>query len=162
MERRTYMIVLIVAALAAVVCSFLPHRSHSPHHTLPMPAALSQDVYVWQRSWTPAVQTAVRERGTKFGEIIPLLAEVAWKNGEAKPTHVKAGLRRAAGDRQTDWHRAADRSRWKVRSRAIHSIRPAHNHTPSATSRPIWSIDSNANRSHPPSCRSILTARNQN
>jgi hypothetical protein len=55
---------------------------------------LSQDVYVWQRVWTEAVAQAVGEapvqsRG-RIREVVPLAAEVAFRNGQ--PTVIRPAL----------------------------------------------------------------------
>jgi hypothetical protein len=41
---------------------------------------LPQQVYVWQRAWTPPVLGAVAEHATNFSEVAVLVAEVSWKN----------------------------------------------------------------------------------
>jgi hypothetical protein len=50
-------------------------RRFSPNAPLP------QDVYVWQRAWNETVQSAIRNHGEAFGELVVLSAEVHWKNG---------------------------------------------------------------------------------
>lgn len=64
-------------------------------------AALSHDVYVWQRSWNAPVKTAVLSHGTNFGTVVALAAEVTWKNKQpqvARPAlpyeTLRAGSRR--------------------------------------------------------------------
>ena len=49
---------------------------------------MSQDVYVWQRSWNEQVRDAVRERCTNFSMLVPLCAEVTWQGGEPRLTRV--------------------------------------------------------------------------
>jgi hypothetical protein len=41
---------------------------------------LPQQVYVWQRAWTPPVRAAVAQHSTNFSEVAVLLAEVSWKD----------------------------------------------------------------------------------
>ena len=41
---------------------------------------LPQEVYVWQRAWTPPVREAVLTHATNFSETAVLLAEVSWRN----------------------------------------------------------------------------------
>jgi Protein of unknown function (DUF3142) len=41
--------------------------------------SLSQDVYVWQRSWNQAVRDAVTEHGSNFETLVVLNAEVTWR-----------------------------------------------------------------------------------
>ena len=43
-------------------------------------AVLPEQVYVWQRAWSPPVIDAVAEHGKDFSEVAVLLAEVTWKN----------------------------------------------------------------------------------
>jgi hypothetical protein len=49
---------------------------------------MSQDVYVWQRSWTEQVVSAIQERATNFSEVVPLCAEVTWQSGQPKVIRV--------------------------------------------------------------------------
>ena len=57
-------------------------------------APLTQDVYVWQRVWTEAVAKAVDEAphqsGGKMREVVPLAAEVSFRNGQ--PAVIRPGL----------------------------------------------------------------------
>jgi len=53
---------------------------------LPLP----QEVYIWQRAWTPAVREAVTEHGGSFSNIVALAAEVSWSHG--KPEVVRVPL----------------------------------------------------------------------
>jgi hypothetical protein len=46
---------------------------------------MPQDVYVWQRAWTPGVRRSVATRAAGFNCVIVLGAQVWWKNGQ---THV--------------------------------------------------------------------------
>jgi hypothetical protein len=83
-DRRT-IIVGLAAAIGIAAAVWFIRPKQRPHVSAP----LDQDVYVWQRSWSPAVRTAVRERGAEFGEIVALVAEVTWKNGEGKSARVR-------------------------------------------------------------------------
>src|SRR5262245_20619763 len=76
---------LIVAALAGITIALTSRQTRAPRADRTLP----HDVYVWQRSWSPAVQEAVARRGPKFGQIVVLAAEVSWKNGEAKVARVR-------------------------------------------------------------------------
>jgi hypothetical protein len=48
---------------------------------LPLPAfSFTQDVYVWQRAWTDAVQAALTNECSSFTNVVVLAAEISWKN----------------------------------------------------------------------------------
>jgi len=49
---------------------------------------MSQEVYVWQRSWNEQVLDAVRERATNFSGLLLLSAEVTWQGGRPKIARV--------------------------------------------------------------------------
>jgi hypothetical protein len=51
-------------------------------------AGLSQEAYVWQRSWNAPVVAALAERGTNFPRVILLAAEVTWQSGQPKVIRV--------------------------------------------------------------------------
>src|SRR6476469_2532164 len=56
-----------------------------PSATLGLQAeGISQDVYVWQRQSTPAVQRAVKEHGHDFREVVVLAGEVSWRDRQPK------------------------------------------------------------------------------
>src|SRR6476660_3336155 len=95
-DRRIIIPLIVVIAIAAVAIVFHPRsRPAAPIAS----QAIPHDVYVWQRSWSPAVCASVREHAKSFGEIVVLAAEVSWKNGEPKVARVKpdADALRAAG-----------------------------------------------------------------
>jgi hypothetical protein len=54
------------------------------------PAALPQQVYVWQRAWTEPVREAVSETATNFSETAVLVAEISWRN--KLPEVARAGI----------------------------------------------------------------------
>ena len=55
----------------------------------PPPAVpLTADAYVWQRSWTPAVDAAVTSQAPAFGHLVVLAAEVDWHGDEPRVTTV--------------------------------------------------------------------------
>lgn len=54
---------------------------------------LTQDVYVWQRSWNEPVLEAVRERAPRFSKVVVLAAEVTWSGRQPRVVRV-----------QTDWN----------------------------------------------------------
>ena len=45
---------------------------------------LLQQAYVWQRAWTPAVATGVRQAAGKVGGLAVLAAEIEWKDGQPR------------------------------------------------------------------------------
>jgi len=53
---------------------------------------LPQQVYVWQRAWTPPVCEAVAEHAANFTEAAVLLAEVSWKNRIPQVTRANVGF----------------------------------------------------------------------
>lgn len=87
MNRRALIFFCLLIALGVGIggIGFLFHPRTTPHQA----AAMQQDVYVWQRSWSPAVRQAVHERAGEFSEVVVLVAEVTWKNGEGKSARVK-------------------------------------------------------------------------
>jgi hypothetical protein len=84
MDRRV--IIPAVAAISLGVIVLIFHPRPAVETKL---GSIPHDVYVWQRSWSPAVCAAVREHGQSFGEIVVLAAEVSWKNGEPKVARVR-------------------------------------------------------------------------
>lgn len=85
---------------------------------------LLQDVYVWQRAWTPPVTAAVAEHAGDFGLLVALQAEVTWRASGPEVARVPLGFAAlrgtgrpvglalrigpfagpfAAGDRRTAW-----------------------------------------------------------
>jgi hypothetical protein len=55
---------------------------------LNLPAPLSQDAYVWQRAWTPAVRAAVGAAASHFRRLVILTAEISLR-GDGKVTEVR-------------------------------------------------------------------------
>ena len=51
-------------------------------------ARLAEEVYVWQRAWTPAVVDAVAAHGGTFSNVVALAAEVSWRHGKPDLVHV--------------------------------------------------------------------------
>lgn len=54
---------------------------------------LSHDVYVWQRTWSPAVEAASAEHSTAFRSVVILKAEVTWKGEKPQLTQVPLDYR---------------------------------------------------------------------
>jgi hypothetical protein len=49
---------------------------------------LSQEVYIWQRAWTPPVQEAVANHCGAFSNVVALAAEVSWNHGNPETVRV--------------------------------------------------------------------------
>lgn len=66
---------IILSALAVLLtgCDQSPPLSSTP---------LTQQAYVWQRDWTPLVNTAVNRSAPKLDGLIVLGAQISWKNGK--------------------------------------------------------------------------------
>src|SRR5580704_6739429 len=45
----------------------------------PASTNLPQDVYIWQRTWSPQLRESLAQHAAQFQNIVPLAAEVAWK-----------------------------------------------------------------------------------
>ena len=50
--------------------------------------ALTQEAYVWQRSWTEPVRESVTQHATNFTSLVVLAAEVTWRNEKPEVTRV--------------------------------------------------------------------------
>ena len=81
--KRIWFVLLGLCGLAAAVAAGGLDPAAKPG-----PSRMSQDVYVWQRSWNEQVLAAVRARATNFSEVIVLGAEVTWQNGQPKVIRV--------------------------------------------------------------------------
>ena len=66
-----YGVATLVAAAALVAGCGVAHTS----------GPLPQEVYVWQRAWTPAVREAVGAQAGDFDAVVVLAAEVGWERG---------------------------------------------------------------------------------
>jgi len=80
--KKTLLIVLVLATVFAAIA--LLRTSEGERASGPMP----NDVYVWQRSWSESLNTAIGEHATNFTEFVVLTAEVSWQTG--RPRLVKA------------------------------------------------------------------------
>jgi hypothetical protein len=78
--------------LAALTCSLsiVVSASATGVSSATTVVALPQEVYVWQRAWTPAVRESVAEYGGAFSNVVALAAEVSWRHG--KPEVVRVPL----------------------------------------------------------------------
>lgn len=75
MKRVPLRLILVGAVIGTclLVVISIPHSTKRSHGRLPNQA------YVWQRAWTPAVQSAVESEGGHFTELAYLAAEVSFK-----------------------------------------------------------------------------------
>lgn len=55
-----------------------------------------QQVYVWQRQWSPAVCSAVSQRASRFDGLVVLAAEVAWSDKQPRVARVPINYRALA------------------------------------------------------------------
>lgn len=76
---------LLIAALLGLAMGLFWMRA-APRTSGPM----RHDIYVWQRAWTQPVRDAVAQHGGSFTEIVPLKAEISWK--DKKPQLTKVGV----------------------------------------------------------------------
>ena len=78
MKRRAVFLTSLFAAIAATFATWLLLFRSVPRSDGP----LRHEVYVWQRAWTQPVRDAVSQHATNFAEIVPLKAEISWKDGK--------------------------------------------------------------------------------
>lgn len=96
MQARWFVIGAIAFAIGGAVwfaCAGRTER-HPPPPNLPPP--ISQDVYVWQRAWTPAVRAAIGAQASHFRRFVILSAEISLR-GEGKATEVHPDYAALAG-----------------------------------------------------------------
>ncbi len=87
----------MIALFLLAVFTLLPGMMEIPEPVPTVHGRLPQDVYVWQRSWTPEVSRAVGELGGNFRRIIYLGAEIRWEQGRAEIVHVPPDCKKLAG-----------------------------------------------------------------
>jgi hypothetical protein len=92
MKRGSKLLCIGLVALSAAAVFYLAPRPGGR-----VSGEMSQSAYVWQRAWTEAVSDAVAEHGTNFTELVPLNAEVSWKNRTAKTVRVPLDPRALRG-----------------------------------------------------------------
>lgn len=71
---------LRILLLSLALTGFCPAVSAAP--------ALPQGVYVWQRTWTPPVQSALRQHAGAFSNVVALAVEVSWEKNRPKIVRV--------------------------------------------------------------------------
>jgi hypothetical protein len=100
-DRAVLIAALLFAAASAVVAwwlgAFATARTTGP---------LRHEVYVWQRAWTKPVREAVAHHGTNFARIVPLKAEISWKNTRPILTRVPADYQTLNSLAGTFWNPA--------------------------------------------------------
>src|ERR1017187_3270503 len=81
-----------IGLIAAMIGSFIFALAASELFPSAAGAAmpLSQEVYVWQRVWTPQLRRAVVDHGGTFSNVVALAAEVSWNHD--KPAVVRVSL----------------------------------------------------------------------
>lgn len=87
-NRAVLVTALLLAAASAVVAwrlgAFSTARTSGP---------LRHEVYIWQRAWTKPVHDAVAQHGTNFARLVPLRAEISWKDRKPQLTRVAVDYR---------------------------------------------------------------------
>jgi hypothetical protein len=87
LKRHTITLAGILGALAVSLGVWWLNAPRTPTTRGP----LRQEVYVWQRAWTPAVQTAVQTHGSNFAEIAVLAGEISWPTNR-QPQLIRVAL----------------------------------------------------------------------
>ncbi|MSU57814.1 MAG: DUF3142 domain-containing protein [Pedosphaera sp.] len=82
-NRAVIFSALLIAATAAAVVWWFVFRT-SQHVSGPV----RHEVYVWQRAWTEPVREAVSQHATNFAAVVPLKAEISWKDKKPQLTRV--------------------------------------------------------------------------
>lgn len=93
MKNRAVLISALLIATAAAFTAWLLGFAATPRTSGPLP----HEVYVWQRAWTQPVRAAVAQHGTNFARIVPLKAEISWKDRKPILTRVAADYRTLHG-----------------------------------------------------------------
>jgi hypothetical protein len=92
MKRIIAGALLAVLVLTGAVLTLISGaRSQGPLH---------HEVYVWQRVWTGPVRNAVTQQATNFTRIVPLKAEVTWKDKQPQLVRVALDYTTLANIRQ--------------------------------------------------------------
>lgn len=94
-KRGVIASVVLAAIVAALVAAFFFPRSGSS-----VSGPVRHEVYVWQRAWTQSVRDAVALHGTNFAEIVPLKAEISWKDNKPQLTRVAVDYAALAATRR--------------------------------------------------------------
>jgi hypothetical protein len=84
MNRRVLFFLISIALVLALATLLLPFRRGAAQPARPM----SQQAYVWQRAWTPAVREAVEASGKDVAGYTVLAAEVSFGSGHLEVARV--------------------------------------------------------------------------
>ena len=84
MKKRAVIASVIFAAILAVLVTAMLILRSPPRVSGPV----RHEVYVWQRAWSQSVRDSVSHHGTNFAEIVPLKAEISWKDNKPQLTRV--------------------------------------------------------------------------
>src|SRR5579862_4512108 len=85
---RCSLFTLIGCGIAATLW-FAHSRKKTPAPPPRIPAQqITQDAYVWQRAWTPAVLGAIRDEKPHFHQFVILAAEISLRDGDGKTTEI--------------------------------------------------------------------------
>ena len=97
-QRKTRLTTLTFAVSCAlsVAAGLQQFTSNAAVPAMP----LAQEVYVWQRAWTPAVREAVVEHGAAFTNVVALAAEVSWSHGKPEVVRVPVDFSALAQTKQ--------------------------------------------------------------
>lgn len=93
MKDRAVLITALLLAAASAVAAWWLGAFSVARTTRP----LLHEVYVWQRAWTKPVREAVLHHGTNFARIVPLKAEISWKDRKPQVTRVAVDYRMLNG-----------------------------------------------------------------
>lgn len=89
MKNRAVLLSALLIATASAIMAWLLGFSSIPRASGPLP----HEVYVWQRAWTQPVRDAVAQYGTNFVRMVPLGAEISWKDRKPRLTRVPVNYR---------------------------------------------------------------------
>lgn len=79
----------LLPVLAAVYATSLLTGCDRKQPRPPENVHVAHEAYVWQRTYTPAVQKAIAEHGTNFQRLVALAAEVTWQGATPSVTRAK-------------------------------------------------------------------------
>jgi hypothetical protein len=76
--------IILIALCAAVLAAVFHHHWRGKRFSGP----LRHEAYIWQRAWSQPVRDAVSQHGTNFARLVPLKAEISWKDGKPQVARV--------------------------------------------------------------------------
>lgn len=89
MKHRAVLFATLLIAFATVMAAWLLWVGTTPRASGPLP----HEAYVWQRAWTRPVRDAIALHGTNFTRLVPLKAEISWKDRKPQLTRVAVDYR---------------------------------------------------------------------